>query len=78
LVLVAHLFLAIATAGARALPAAVGLVPLTLNEFRHLFAALVIAPAQPVRHVGLFSYWRRRHQYRAQQAHYQRQSDREP
>jgi SRSO17 transposase len=78
LVLVAHVFLAIATAAAQAVPAAAGLIPLTLNEFRHLFAALVIAPAQPVRHVGLFSYWRRRHQYRAQQAHYQRQSDREP
>lgn len=78
LVLVAHVFLAIATAGARTLPAVAGLIPLTLNEFRHLFAALVIAPTQPVRHVGLFSYWRRRHQYRAQQAHYQRQSDREP
>jgi SRSO17 transposase len=78
LVLVAHLFLAIGTVAARALPVPAGLVPLTLNEFRHLFAALVIAPARPVRHVGLLSYWRRRHQYRAQQAHYQRQSDREP
>jgi len=78
LVLVAHVFLAIATAAAQALPVPVGLIPLTLNEFRHLFAALVIAPAQPVRHVGLFSYWRRRHQYRARQAHYQRQSNREP
>jgi SRSO17 transposase len=78
LVLVAHVFLAIATAAAQALPVPVGLIPLTLNEFRHLFAALVIAPAQPVRHVGLFSYWRRRRQYCAQQAHYQRQSEREP
>lgn len=78
LVLVAHVFLAIVTAAAQVLPVPAGLIPLTLNEFRHLFAALVIAPAQPVRHVGLFSYWRRRHQYRAQQAHYQRQYDREP
>jgi SRSO17 transposase len=78
LVLVAHVFLAIVTAAAQALPVPDGLIPLTLNEFRHLFAALVIVPAQPVRHVGLFSYWRRRQQYRAQQAHYQRQSDQEP
>jgi SRSO17 transposase len=78
LVLVAHVFLAIATAAARARPTPAGLIPLTLNELRHLYAALVIAPAQPVRHVGLFSYWRRRHQYRAQEAHYQRQSDQEP
>lgn len=78
LVLVAHVFLAIVTAAAQTLPVPAGLIPLTLNEFRHLFAALVIAPAQPVRHVGLFSYWRRRQQYRAQQAHYQRQSEREP
>lgn len=78
LVLVAHVFLAIVTAAARDLPVPAGLIPLTLNEFRHLFAALVIAPAQPVRHVGLFSYWRRRQQYCARQAHYQRQSEREP
>ena len=73
-----HLFLAIATATARTVPAPAGLIPLTLNEFRHLFAALVITPALPVRQVGLFSYWRRRHQYRAQESHYQRQADREP
>ena len=54
LVLVAHLFLAIATATARTVPAPAGLIPLTLNEFRHLFAALVITPALPVRQVGLF------------------------
>ena len=53
--LVAHLFLAIGAVAARALPAVAGLIPLTLNEFRHLFAALVIAPTQPVRHVGLES-----------------------
>jgi hypothetical protein len=78
LVLVAHLFLAIATATARTVPAPAGLIPLTLNEFRHLFAALVITPALPLRQVGLFSYWRRRHQCRAQESHYQRQADREP
>ena len=78
LVLVAHLFLAITTAAARALPVPAGLIPLTLNEFRHLYATLVITPAQPARDARLFSYWRRHHQHRAQQAHYQRQSDREP
>ncbi|GAA0523063.1 hypothetical protein GCM10011581_38860 [Saccharopolyspora subtropica] len=34
------------------------------------FAALVIAPTQPVRHVVRRSYWRRRPQYRSEQAHY--------
>jgi len=52
LVLVAHLFLAIATATRRTVPAPAGLIPLTLNEFRHLFAALVITLALPVRQVG--------------------------
>lgn len=78
LALVAHLFLAIAAARARTQPAPERLIPLTLNEFRHLFAALIITPARSARHVLRCSYWRRRHQYRAQQGHYQRQSTLEP
>lgn len=78
LVLVAHLFLAIAVARARSQPVPEGMIPLTLNEFRHLFAALIITPTRAVRQVLRCSYWRRRHQYRAQQGHYQHQSRLEP
>ena len=78
LVMLAHLFLAITTVAARAQAASTGLVPLALNEIRHLFAALVIQPARSVGHVLWWSQWRRRHQYRARQAHYQRQSTYEP
>lgn len=78
LVLLAHVFLAIVTVTARARPAPTGLIPLTLNEIRHLYNALVVTPAADILHVLRCSYWRRRHQYRAQQAHYQRQSLTEP
>jgi SRSO17 transposase len=54
LVLLAHLFLAIATAAERATPAPTGLIPLTLNEFRRLFIRLVIEPA---RHEADYTRW---------------------
>jgi SRSO17 transposase len=76
LVLLAHLFLAVVTADERVRPA--GLVPLTLNEFRHLFVRLVIDTVVDVVDCLHWSWWRRGHQFRAQQAHYQRQSDQEP
>jgi SRSO17 transposase len=78
LVLLAHLFLAITTAAARAAPIPAELIPVTLNEVRHLFAALLIAPVRSVDHLLRRSSWRRRHQHRAQQAHYQRQQTYEP
>lgn len=78
LVLLAHAFLAIVTVTARARPTPTGLIPLTLNEIRHLYNALVVTPAADIQHILRSSYWRRRHQYRAQQAHYQRQSLHEP
>jgi SRSO17 transposase len=78
LVLLAHAFLAIVTVTARARPSPTGLIPLTLNEIRHLYNALVVTPAVNIRHILHCSYWRRHHQYRAQQAHYQRQSLTEP
>jgi len=78
LVLLAHAFLAIVTVTARASPTPAGLIPLTLNEIRHLYNALVVTLAADILHILRWSYWRRRHQYRAQQAHYQRQSLQEP
>lgn len=75
LVLLAHLFLAITTVAERATPAPNGLIPLSLNEIRHLFTRLVVQAAQNITECLHWSWWRRRHQHRARQAHYQRQSD---
>jgi SRSO17 transposase len=77
LVLLAHLFLAITTAAERASPTPAGVIPLTLNETRRLFIDLVITSVNDPADCLHWSWWRRRHQYRAQQAHYQRQSDHE-
>lgn len=78
LVLLAHLFLSITTAAERAGSTPAGLIPLTLNEIRHLFVRLVITPVNRPADCLHWSWWRRRHQFRAQQAHYQRQSLQEP
>jgi SRSO17 transposase len=78
LVLLAHAFLAITTVTARARPVPAGLIPLTLNEIRHLYNNLVVTPAADIPHILRCSHWRRRHQYCARQAHYQRQSHQEP
>jgi SRSO17 transposase len=78
LVLLAHLFLAMTRAAERARPVPVGMIPLTLNEIRHLFVRLVASPVSAAMDCLRWSGWRRSHQYRAQQAHYQRQSDQHP
>jgi SRSO17 transposase len=75
LVLLAHLFLAICTVVERGSPAPVGLIPLTLNEIRHLFIRSATVRGGQWADCLCWSWWRRRHQYRAQQAHYQRQSE---
>jgi len=50
LVLLAHAFLAIVTVTARSRPAPAGLIPLTLNEIRHLYNALVVTPVANLAH----------------------------
>ena len=78
LAMLAHAFLAVATALTRAAGAPTdGLTPLTLNEIRRLYIRLIVEPARPAADVRAWSTWRRRHQYQAQQAHYQRQSHQE-
>jgi SRSO17 transposase len=73
LAMLAHAFLAVATATERdTQPTPTGLITLTVNEFRRLFDALLL-----VTHLGLesllaWSRWRRRHQYRARLSHYKR------
>jgi SRSO17 transposase len=55
-------------------PAPAGQIPLTRNEIARLFAALTIPPIPDMRHRLRWSTWRRRHQHRAMQCHYQRQA----
>ncbi|MER6102540.1 IS701 family transposase [Streptomyces sp. NPDC001832] len=50
-----------------------GLIPLTRNEIQHLFTTFVTRPLHTAIHRLRWSQWRRRHQARAQAAHYQRQ-----
>jgi SRSO17 transposase len=78
LVMLAHLFLAITTVTARAHHTPPGLIPLALNEIKHLLTMLLIRPARSIQHVLRWSQWRRQHQHRAQQAHYQHQQTYEP
>jgi len=77
LVLLAHAFLAAVTVTARTKPTPTRLIPLTLNEIRHLYNRLALASPTDIPHSLRWSRWRREHQYRAQQAHYQRQSRQE-
>ncbi|MCE7003648.1 IS701 family transposase [Kibdelosporangium philippinense] len=78
LAVLAHAFLAVSTALTRAAATVEGLIPLTLNEIRRLYIRLVVEPARAAVDTEAWSRWRREHQYRAQQAHYQRKSDHEP
>jgi len=81
LAMLAHAFLAVATAIERdANPAPDGLIELTVNEFRRLFDALLLAARHTVATLLAWSTWRRRHQARARECHYRRreQSQRSP
>jgi SRSO17 transposase len=79
LAMLAHAFLTAVAATERARRApSTGWISLTCNEVQHLFATLVITPIKDTAHLLHFSAWRRQHQYRARQAHYQRQSTQEP
>jgi SRSO17 transposase len=79
LAMLAHAFLTVVAATERAQGAApIGWISLTCNEVQHLLATLVSTPTKDIAHRLRFSAWRRQHQHRARQAHYQRQSTREP
>ena len=74
LTMLAAAFLTITAAAEHArTPAPAGQIPLTRNEIAHLLATLT-SPARGTRYRMRWSRWRRRHQYRAQACHYQRQS----
>jgi SRSO17 transposase len=75
LAMLAHAFLAAVTATERTRPTSEdGLVPFTLAEIQRLFNRMTTRPAtSPGDHLR-WSHWRRRHQARARQSHYQRQT----
>ena len=76
LAMLAHAFLAVATAVERDItPTPAGLIALTVNEFRRLFDALLLATNYTVATLLAWSRWRRRHQYRARLSHYRRREN---
>jgi SRSO17 transposase len=76
LAMLAHAFLAVATAVERdTAPTPVGLIALTVNEFRRLFDALLLATNHTITTLLAWSRWRRRHQYRARLSHYRRREN---
>ncbi|MEV0724225.1 IS701 family transposase [Micromonospora purpureochromogenes] len=77
LAILAHAFLAAANAN-RNRPDPAGLIPLTVNELRHLFNKLIIEPTRRHTDPLLWSIRRRRHQARAINSHYARQALIEP
>jgi SRSO17 transposase len=73
LAMLAHAFLAVATAIERDhAPAPAGLIELTVNEFRRLFDALLLGAKHTINTLLAWSRWRRRHQARARKCHYRR------
>ena len=73
LAMLAHAFLAVATATERdTQPTPAGLIALTVNEFRRLFDALLLVTHHTLTTLLAWSRWRRRHQYRARLSHYKR------
>jgi SRSO17 transposase len=83
LVMLAHAVLAVIAAHERRqhVHASPALVPLSVNEIRHLFAKLVTNTVRAISHWINWSQWRRQHQHRARTSHYARRSqidDRHP
>lgn len=77
LAMIAHAFLAAATAAQRdAAPTPAGLIELTVNEFRRLFDAVVLGARRTLVSLLAWSTWRRRHQARARDCHYRRREHR--
>jgi SRSO17 transposase len=71
--MIAHALLAVIAAQEHThRPAPTGLIELTCNEIRRLFAIYVIEPARRRVCPDTWPGWRRRHQHRARTSHYQR------
>jgi hypothetical protein len=54
-----------------------GLIPLTVTEFRRLFATLISHTTRPADYHLAWSRWRRIHQARARTSHYHNRGDSE-
>jgi hypothetical protein len=67
-----HAFLAVAAIEGATSPTPAGLIMLTVNEFRRLFDALLLATHHIITTLPAWSLWRRRHQYRARLSHHRR------
>lgn len=79
LAMLAHAFLTVVRADEHAQhPAPDQLIPLSCDEIQHLFTALAVQPIHDSAHRIRWSYWRRRHQARARDGHYRRQTTQEP
>ena len=65
--MLAHAFLTVMTPAAEraAKPVPDGLIPITVNELRKLFDALLLRPNHSPERLHQWSIWRRRHQARA-------------
>ena len=76
LAMLAHAFLTVITAEERAArPAPEGLIPITVNELRRLFDALLLRPNHTPQRLRQWSTWRRRHQARARACHYRQRNE---
>jgi SRSO17 transposase len=71
LAMIAHALLTVLAATLRDTDTTTGLIPITLAEARRLLLA-TRQHLQTMADILAWSYWRRRHQHRAQQAHYRR------
>ncbi len=73
--MLAYAFLAVTTARAHTIEPAKGLIPLTVNEVRHLFVEIAMPrPTVTNAFTLAWSWWRRRRQLLAKQCHYHRQA----
>jgi SRSO17 transposase len=71
--MLAHAFLTVTTAVERDHdPTPTGMIELTVNEFRRLFDAVLLAARHTITTLLAWSTWRRRHQARARDCHYRR------
>jgi hypothetical protein len=72
--MLAHALLTVIAARERLRPAQTEqpLIPLTVNEIRHLFAKLITTTVRSITYWLHWSGWRRRHQARARTSHYAR------
>jgi SRSO17 transposase len=78
--MLAHALLAATAAAARTQhrngpPDSAGLIPLTCNEIARLINRLTTTPARSLASILRWSLWRRQHQFRARQCHYQRRQE---